>query len=92
MIEDYINNIIVINKSNNEFEYIVNAYKETYNKYRDKQANLAIIEYIINGITKYITTNNNIRDNLKDHVNFSKLYDTLRVALSIDAFCILEYE
>lgn len=86
-IEDYINNIV--GKKKDDFTYLVDAYKETYNKYGNVQARRALSSYIIYGEKKYITNNNNARDNL-GNVDFSRLYDTLRESLNIDAFCSLE--
>lgn len=89
IIEDYINNVVGINKSNNEFEYIVNAYKETYIKHGKYQADGALYAFITNGDKKHFTNNNNARNNL-DNVNIKNIYNILKDGLNIDAYCTLE--
>lgn len=57
-------------------DYLSNAYKETFNKYGTSQAETALKNYILNGVTKYIT-NNNARDNLINNVNHNEIYNSL---------------
>lgn len=88
VIEDYINSIIVEKKS--VLDYLSNAYKETFNKYGTTQAETALRNYILNGVTKYITNNNNARDNLIKNVNHNEIYNSLIKEMGIDSYCTLE--
>lgn len=85
-IESYINDIL---GKNNDYNYLVSAYNETYNKHGKEQADYAIKEYIFKGELKYLTNNNNARNNLK-RVDYNKIHDILKEGLNIDSYSTLE--
>ena len=83
VIEDYINNIV--GKKNSLFNIIENAYKETLYKHGDRQAGVALENYIFYGETKYITNNNYARDNIKK-LKHSEVIDILKDGLNINNY------
>jgi len=83
VIEDYIKNIVGI--ENNLFQMLENAYKETFYKYGDRQAGIALEKYILYGETKYITNNNNARDDIMN-IDHSSVFDILRDGLNINNY------
>lgn len=82
-IEDYINSII--GKKNDLFSIIENAYKETFYKYGNRQAATALENYIFYGETKYITNNNNAREDIKG-INHSQVIDIIKEGLGVDNY------
>jgi len=82
-IEDYINSIV--GKKNDLFSIIENAYKETFNKYGNRQAATALENYILYGETKYITNTNNAREDIKE-INHSEVIDIIKEGLAVDNY------
>lgn len=90
-IEAYINNCIgLTNMKDDRYEYLVNAYKDTYNKYGDRQADLALRKYILNKEVKYITNINGARTNLEMYLKDSDIMQILKSGMNIDSYCSLE--
>ena len=90
-IEAYINNCIGLNNTKDDkYQYLVNAYKDTYNKYGDRQADLALRKYILNKEVKYITNSNGARTNLEMYLKDSDIMQTLKNGMNIDSYCSLE--
>lgn len=83
VIEDYISNIV--RKEESLFNVIENAYKATFNKYGDRQAGIALENYILYGETKYITNTNNARDNIRN-INHGEIIEILKEGLGIDSY------